>query len=134
MKGMAIEFIFKMFLYVVVILVVISLIIHFREEILTTLNLCDYVPGGCQKREECTPIQSTETSITEIVLKKYCDLCWLKTGEKNYPKDCICYIVKGSFSPSTFTLSDYCDLRCNKEATSVIFTYNQLLKKVLIEC
>jgi len=134
MKGMALEMVFQMFLYIVVILVVIGIIINFRESILSALKLCDYIPGGCPQKEECTAIQSTEVSITESVLKKYCDFCWSKTGAKDFSKDCLCYVVSGSFSPDSYILSDYCNLKCDKSVTSVIFTYSHLLKKVLIEC
>jgi len=134
MKGMALEFVFQMFLYIVVIMVVIGIIIQFRGTILSALNLCDYVPGGCPQKEECTAIHATETSITESVLRKYCDMCWSKTGAKEYSKNCICYIVSGSFSPDSYELNEYCKIECDKEVTSVILTYDYLLKKVSIEC
>ncbi|MEM5879557.1 MAG: hypothetical protein QXU74_03640 [Candidatus Aenigmatarchaeota archaeon] len=134
MKGFALEFVFKMFLYIVVILVVISLIIHFKDEILSSLHLCDYLPGGCPSKQECSTIQASEAILTESVIEKYCSFCWQKTGLKDYAKDCICYVVSGTFSPAQFTLSDHCSLKCNKEATSLIFSYNHLLKKVFIEC
>ncbi|MEM5829288.1 MAG: hypothetical protein QW040_00430 [Candidatus Aenigmatarchaeota archaeon] len=133
MKGLALEFIFKLFLYLVVVLVIISLIIHFRDEILSYFHLCEYLPGGCATKE-CTTIQASEKSLTESVIEKYCGFCWQKTGAKNYKDDCICYVVSGDFSPTQFTLSDYCILKCNKMATSLIFSYSHLMKKIFIEC
>lgn len=133
MKGMALEFVFKMFIYIVVVLVVIGIILQFRSEIISALNLCKYVPGGCPEKEECKTIHSTEPSITETTLNKYCDLCWSKTGARGYTKDCICYIITGSFSPFSYS-NEHCELKCNIQATSLIITYNHLLKKILIEC
>lgn len=133
MAEMALETVFQMFIYIVVIMVVIGIIIYFRENILSALNLCDYIPGGCPQREECSVIHSTETSITETVLNKYCSFCWGKTGAKNYGKDCICYVVSGTFSPMSY-VNEHCELKCSREATSLVFTYNQLFGKIFIEC
>jgi len=133
MKGLALEFVFKMFLYVVVVMVVISLIVFFRNSIISALNLCQYLPFTCPQKEECSTLQVTENQITANILDKYCSLCWLKTGEKDYKKDCLCYVVKGSFSPFSYS-NQNCELKCSNEATSLIFTYNSLFKKIIIEC
>jgi hypothetical protein len=134
MKGQVVlEYPFQMFLYIVVILVVISLIITFRTQILTYLKLCDYLPQGCQSQQECSTFQTKETTIDTSVLTKYCNLCWDKTGKIDYGKDCLCYIVSGSYSPITFTNKN-CELKCDKQATAVFFAYDNLLKEISIKC
>lgn len=134
MKGaMELEYPFQMFLYIVVILVVISLIVTFRTQILTYLKLCDYLPQGCQSQLECSTSQTKVTTIDANVLTKYCNLCWDKTGGIKYEKDCLCYIVSGNYSPTAFSNKN-CKLDCNKQATSVIITYDWLLQKIDIKC
>jgi hypothetical protein len=133
MKGLALEFVFKMFLYIVVIMVVVGLIVFFRDSIISALNLCQYLPSGCPQKEECSTVQATEAQITASILDKYCNLCWSKTGAKDYQKDCLCYIVKGSFSSFPYS-NQNCELKCSNQATSLIFTYSSLFKKIIIEC
>ena len=113
-------------------MVVISLIVFFRNSIISALNLCQYLPSGCPQ-EECSTIQTNEDQITASILDKYCDLCWSKTGAKDYKKDCLCYVVKGNFSPFTYS-NQNCELKCSNQATSLIFTYSSLFKKITIEC
>lgn len=133
MKGqMVLEYPFNILLYTVVIVILIAMIITFRNRILTSLNLCQYTPQGCQP-QQCSAIQATETVINEAVLTKYCNLCWQKTGNVNYKSDCLCYAVSGSFFPVAFS-NQNCQLTCNKDATSVLFSYDSLLKKVYITC
>jgi len=129
---MPLETIFKFFLYVVVIMVVIGLILHFRSSIIRALDLCGLFPSYCEERS-CETIISEETEITPEVLRKYCRLCWSKTGEKDYDKDCICYVVKGKFIPTSFK-EENCELLCDREVNSLTFTYDHLFKKVRIEC
>jgi hypothetical protein len=134
MKGeMELEYPFQILILIVVIVVVISLIITFRSQILTYLKLCDFLPQGCQSQKECFTDQKKETTIDANVLTKYCNSCWEKTGAKDYDKDCLCFIVSGSYSPTTFTNKN-CELRCSKQSTSVLFTYDYLLKEIYIEC
>jgi hypothetical protein len=133
MKGqMVLEYPFNIFLYAIVIIVVIGLIISFRNQIISSLNLCQFIPQGCQQ-QECSTIEATETAIDEDVLRKYCDLCWSKTGKMEYKKDCLCYVVRGSYSPVAFAYEN-CELDCSKDATSVLFAYDSLLKKIYIKC
>ena len=129
---MELEFVFKMFIYVVVILVVISLITVFRKEILNSLNLCQIFPQGCQSGE-CKTSEVSEAIIDSNALKKYCDSCWGKTGSKKYGENCLCFILKGNFTPLTFS-SQNCLLDCSKQATAVLINYDYLLGKVFIKC
>ena len=134
MKGqMVLEYPFKIFIYIVVVLVVISLIITFMNQILTSLNLCQFTPQGCQQQQECSTIEAAEIAINEAVLRKYCSFCWDKTGKIDYGKDCLCYVVSGSYSPIAFTYEN-CELNCSKQATSLLFAYDGLLKKIYIKC
>lgn len=133
MKGeMELEFVFKMLLYVVVIVVVISLLTVFRKDILTALNLCKVFPQGCQAGE-CKTSEVSQSVIDSSALKRYCDLCWGSTGSKNYGENCLCFILKGSYSPVEFA-SQNCILNCNKQASAVLFQYDNLLGKVFIKC
>jgi hypothetical protein len=134
MKGqMVLEYPFNIMLYVVVILVVIGIIIAFKDQIITSFNLCQFTPQGCGSPQQCSTNQASEPTIDSAVLKKYCDLCWRTTGYVNYNKDCLCYVVSGSFSPVAFT-NDNCELNCNKQANSLMFSYDRFLKKVYIKC
>jgi hypothetical protein len=114
-------------------MVVVSLIIYFRDSIISSLNLCQYLPLGCPKKEECSTLQATEGQITETILDKYCGLCWSRTGAKDLKIDCLCYVVKGDFSPFTYS-NQNCELKCSGKTKSLIFAYNSLLKKITIEC
>jgi len=129
---MPLETIFKFFLYLVVILVVIGLILHFRSSIIKALDLCGIFPSYCEE-EKCETIVSEEVEITSSTLRKYCKLCWSRTGEKGYDRDCICYVVKGRFVPTSFE-EENCELLCDREVNSLTFTYDHLFKKVRIEC
>lgn len=132
MKGLALEYVFKMFLYLVVVLVVLGLIINFRNQIIEALNLCQYVPG-CKREEKCETILVKEVMVNENILNKYCNFCWGKTGLKDYKENCLCYVVKGSFSPFAFNNPD-CELKCTSDSDILFFKYDSLFKKIFIEC
>jgi hypothetical protein len=135
MRGaMELEYIFQMVLYIVVILVVVGIIVAVRPQIIDSLKLCQYLPKGCGEVKKCSSLQSSESMITETSLNKYCKLCWDKTGAKDSTEDCLCYVVSGTYSPATANLPDYCELKCEKEATSLLFSYSQLFKKITITC
>jgi hypothetical protein len=135
MAEMALETVFRFFLYVVVVLVVIGLIVNFRDQIVQSLGLCNYLPSGCPQ-QECITQQPSESVIDANVLNKYCKFCWDKTGEKDYKKDCLCYVIKGEYASVDQTvLPEYCKLKCeNPTATSVLVVYDSLLKTINIEC
>jgi len=131
MKGdMVLEYPFKMFLYMVVFLVVVGLILTLSR---THIDFCKFTPQGCENEERCATHESTETVITEAILRKYCDSCWAKTGKIDYKEDCLCYVVTGDYSPISFTYSN-CELNCIKNATAIKFSYDSLLKKIQIKC
>lgn len=133
MKGqIALEYVFQMLIIVVVILVVVSLIIVFRNQILNYLKICDLLPQFCRS-QECYTSEMSEQTIDADALNRYCNSCWDKTGKNHYEKDCLCYIVKGSYSPTMF-YNKNCDLKCNKTSSSLVFYYDRISKSISITC
>jgi hypothetical protein len=126
---MALEYPFKMLLYLVVIIVVIGIILAFRKEI-SSINFCWI--WGCQPKA-CETVRVNENLIDQQVLDKYCNLCWQKTGAAELKEDCICYIVNGSFTPFTYS-SEHCELKCTSASQFITFTYSHLFNNVSIEC
>jgi len=130
MKGfMALEYPFKVLLYLAVIIVVIGIVLFFRKQI-SSINFCWI--WGCQQKA-CETVRVNENIIDQQVLDKYCNLCWQKTGSVDLKEDCICYIVNGSFSPIAYS-SEHCNLRCTSNSQFLTFTYSHLFNKVYIEC
>ena len=134
MKGeMELEYPFKVFLYVVVILVVVSLVITFKQQIASTINFCQHLPQFCQEDSECSTVQVKREVISEAVIREYCNSCWDKTGKKEYGESCMCYIVAGEYSTVNFE-SENCELRCSKSSGFLSFTYDKYFKEVFIDC
>ena len=134
MKGaMELEYPFKVFLYIVVIVVVIGLVITLKDKIYSNINFCYYLPQFCRQNGECSTVQATREVISEATLKEYCNSCWDKTGKKDYKESCMCYIVTGNYSPISFE-SENCELKCSKSSGFLTFTYDKYLKKVFIDC
>lgn len=131
---MALEEVFKIVIFVVVALIVIGLVINFRDQIVQGLKLCDWSPSSCAKQEECSTNQADEINIDDSVLNRYCDSCWSKSGKVDLDQDCLCYIVKGTFTPLITNLPSYCQLTCNKNTTSILVYYDSVLKIVSIGC
>ncbi len=132
MAEMALEYIFKIFIYIVAVLVIIGIILNFQH-IASMFKLpCLFPP--CEEIK-CETSIINEEEINEAVLKKYCDLCWSKTGEKRYDKDCVCYLIKGSLNlPASFS-HPHCNLKCsNPSASSVFIEYKLLENNVTIDC
>ena len=134
MKGaMELEYPFKVFLYIVVILVVVSLVVKFKEKISSAISFCEHLPQFCQQDSACSTVQATRGVISEATLKEYCNSCWDKTGKKDYKESCMCYIVTGNYSPVSFE-SENCELNCSKSSGFLTFTYDKYFKKVFIDC
>lgn len=129
---MELELPIKIFILIVAALVVIGIIITFRDRI-TDITFPCFGPNCEEKSETVEPITVDESQITQTVLEKYCNLCWQKTGAADYKKDTVCYIVKGSFSPISFS-HEHCQLKCKNTATSVFVDYKYLDKNIIIEC
>ena len=96
------------------------------------LKLPCFFPG-CEGPKECETFRVDESVIDANVLKKYCDLCWERTGKLNYPQDCLCYVIKGSFSPISFSHPN-CELKCSSPATAVFIEYRIVDGNITIEC
>jgi hypothetical protein len=129
----ALEFPFKTILYIVVAVVIIGFIITFRDQIIVFLKVCDLVPQACSSQSKCFTNEFTEKTLDQSTLEKYCDGCWEKGGRGTAKEDCLCFIVKGNYSPTVFT-NENCELSCDKEAASLLVEYDYLFKKVYIKC
>jgi hypothetical protein len=126
---MALEYPFKILLYVVVIVVVISIILLLRKEV-ASLNFCWI--WKCEEKE-CKTVRASENFIGKAVIDKYCNLCWQKSGEIELKEDCLCYVVSGSFTPLNY-VSEHCELKCNSNSQFLTFTYSSIFKKIFVEC
>lgn len=100
------------------------------------LNICFL---DCEKRQPCKvePVTVRDDRIDSSDLEKYCQLCWKKNNEGRCKENSLCYVLNGDFSPGVAIrrpYSDYCRLECNRAVTSVQFTYDGTLGKVMVEC
>ena len=86
MKGLALEYVVKLVILLVVALVVINLILYFSNEIKPIIHPMD-------KGEVKTEIIEAKSFSTSQVAT-YVRACWEKTGP-TYDKDEVCYILKG---------------------------------------
>ena len=132
MTEMAMEYVFKIFIFIVAALVIIGIILNFQT-IASMIKLpCLFPP--CEDAKKCETTPAYESSINDDILKKYCDLCWGKTGQVNYDKDCLCYVINGTLTTNSFS-SPNCNLRCsNPAATTIYFYYKLLERNVSVEC
>jgi hypothetical protein len=134
MKGqVSLEYPFKMLIYTVVFLVVVGLVVIFREQIVNGLKICQLLPYICKEQNQCSTIEVRQATISETIMKNYCNSCWEKTGKKDSTKDCLCYIVKGIYYPIGFQ-QENCELKCDKETDTLLFMYDGIRKKVYINC
>jgi len=125
---LALEYIAKFFIILVVIVVVVSLLLKFYS----SAKLCFF---DCEKKVSCD-VKATVASVDTITvdtIQKYCILCFEKSRECK--KNVLCYVINGNFIPSYFQgLDARCEVTCNKQATSLLFEYDWIKNKVLIEC
>lgn len=122
---MVLEYPFKVFILIVVVLVIISIMWQFRDKI---MNICLFPP--CNGEEECNvqPVITTESEFTKEVLDKYCSLCWIKNGAGKCRGDSICYVLNlnESFIPDNWNLikeHEYCIVTCENETSSLFVQY-----------
>jgi len=124
--AMVLEYPFKIFILIVVVLVIISIMWQFRDRI---MNMCLFPP--CDE-EECDvqPVIATESNFTKQVLDKYCNLCWMKNGAGACVGDSVCYILnlENDFDPNVpwnmLKEYDYCIINCNNIVTSLYVQYH----------
>ena len=129
--ALELEYPIQILILIVTALVVVGIILNLQHTAINFKFPC-FIPP-CESQTEVKMSIASEKVITEDVLKKYCNLCWGKTGAMGYKKDVVCYIVKGSYSPIIFD-SENCKLKCFDTVTSVFVSYHFLDKQVTIEC
>lgn len=128
------ETVFKYMLYTIVALVIISILVVFKDKI---LRFCLIPP--CEK-----DLCDVKTSIAsepsfQGTVEKYCDFCYQKANQCK--QDVICYIVSyNSFVPNINQNlfipgnSGICRYDCDKQTSTLYFTYSYLSNKVIVGC
>ncbi|MCX8178772.1 MAG: hypothetical protein N3D75_03015 [Candidatus Aenigmarchaeota archaeon] len=125
------ETVFKYLLYTFVVLVIIGILVVFKDKI---LRLCLIPP--CEKDLcDVKTVAVSEPSFQGTV-EKYCDFCYQKANQCK--QDVICYIVSyDSPVQSTFYIpsnTGICNYQCNKETSTLYFTYSYLSNMVIVGC
>lgn len=129
---LALEYIAKFLIYLVVTLVIVGMIIRF----FVGKRICFF---DCEEPEMCDvkTLVIDERWINPETLDKYCYLCWEKNEFGKCEKNVLCYVIKGNFYTNQSYVPrdvEHCELRCNRNATSLLFLYDHLRGKVFIEC
>lgn len=130
---MALEYMAKFFIYLIVIIVIVGLMIRF----FMGKKICFFDCVEDEKLCEVKTLVIDEYEITSETLNKYCYLCWEKNNLGECKENVLCYVINGNFYASqSYVLSDpeHCELRCDRDATSLLFLYDYLRGKVFIEC
>jgi hypothetical protein len=131
---MELEYVFKMLLYLFVVVVLIGIIIVFKSKF---MNFCLLPP--CEKEKECdvSPVK-VSGQLTENVIDKYSSLCMDKS--KDCKQDVFCYIIAldnsgnpTSLQPSCLS-TNKCEIACDKDVNMVYVTYKWMRDKVQIGC
>ena len=125
---MVLEYPVQIFILLIAALVIIALLINYYVQ---TGKICLIPP--CTQTIEIKTESVAESPITANTIKKYCNICWEKSGEGGYKSDAVCYVVSGDYNPIAVTES-HCLLQCNKAATSLIFKYDWVNKIVQVNC
>lgn len=134
--SMILEYPVNIFILTVVVIVVIGIMFHFRDQIMT---ICLFPP--CEEDTKCDVkiAAVTETNVNSVVLEKYCKMCWYKNRKGECKVDSICYAVNIPNSDLTgITLgsevSGYCNRVCSRSVTSFFVEYSFIDKKISITC
>ena len=129
---LALEYVAKFLIYLIVIVVVVGVIWKF----FVSTKVCFI---NCEKPTEQCDIETKvvyEERVTNQIIDKYCSLCWQSVQACR--KNVLCYVVNLNvgFDPKIGITSgyDYCEVKCNKQATSLLFEYDWAQRKVLVEC
>ena len=130
--AMVLEYPMKLFILIVVVLVVVGIMIKYKDKI---MDLSFFDKDEEEKCEVKTEVVS-EAALNTAVLEKYCDLCYLKNEQGECKDDALCYVINTNLiNPSTITINkDYCSITCNKEVTSVNVQYKWFTGTVEIAC
>ncbi|MDI6825838.1 MAG: hypothetical protein QMD36_01425 [Candidatus Aenigmarchaeota archaeon] len=133
---MVLEYPMNILILTVVVLVIIGIMFHFREQI---MNICLFPP--CEEEIRCNikPAVVTESVVDINVIEKYCKMCWGKNRNGECGEDALCYVVNiPSSNPSSIALSPevsrYCSITCSRDVTSFFVQYNFLDKKIYVAC
>lgn len=126
---MVLEYPFKIFILIVVVLVIISIMWQFRDKI---MEICFFPP--CDGGKECNvqTVISKETEFTVDELNKYCNLCWEKNGAGNCIEDSVCYVLdleedfnhKIPWNSLPTKKYNYCFVTCNNTVSSLYVEYH----------
>lgn len=131
--GMALEYPFKVLLFIAVILILITIMWNFRDKI---QNLCLF---DCDDDEKCDvkTVPSSEEYVDQDLINKYCEICWNKNKKGGCTENVLCYAVHSEYGLDTEEdrLLDYCEHSCsNMNAKTIFFQYDSLRKRVFITC
>ena len=133
MAGMALEYIFKILILTVVVLVLITFVYSIVRKSEERFNFC--LPPFCkQQPSSCETKLINKNSIDGNLLKKYLNLC-LETG-RNLKKDCLCYTVKLTvpFNTTKATFSNSVVDECKKTSNVFLIEYKFGEDKVHLLC
>ncbi len=143
--GFELETVFKFLLYLIVVLILVAIMVQFKDKI---LNLC-LLPSSCEKEnriEKCgiTPTTSTESTVTKEVLEKYCNLCWEKNKRGECKEMSMCYVISlekasnpttvAKKTPLSSEVSKRCSILCSRDATSLFVQYDWINENITIGC
>ena len=135
--SMVLEYPFRIFILIVVVIIIIGIMWQFRDRI---MEICLFPP--CDE-EECNiqPVISDENRFTEEVLDKYCSQCWIKNGEGKCKGDSVCDVLNlgeefDFDSPTAPWLNkhDYCIVTCKDVTSTVYVQYLSLERMIEIAC
>ena len=129
---MVLEYPFKLFILIVVVIVIVGIMYQFRDWI---MDICLFPP--CNGGEKCNvqPVISTESEFSKGVLDKYCRSCWIKNGGGTCIGNSDCYLLNledEDFDPDDWKLvykfnegegSFSCFITCENKASSLYVKY-----------
>ena len=122
---LALEYLAKLFIYLIVVIVIVGLMVNF----FMGKKICLF---NCKEEKETCDIKTLvvdEGEITSEIIDKYCYLCWKKNNFGNCKENALCYVVNGNFYAfQYYPLSDpeHCEITCGKDSTSIPVSYTHL--------
>lgn len=130
---LVLEYPFRLFLYIIVILVLIGIMWRFREKV---FGICLFPPCDVEKECEVNTTITTESYFDADILEKYCKLCWEKNRKGECKQDALCYIINVDIpqEPDPVFSLEYCSVSCSKDVTSVFVQYKSLTNETIITC
>ena len=132
--AMVLEYPFKVFLYIIVILILVGIMWGFRDKI---FGICLF---GCEPDDErcdTRTVASSEDYVDQAQIDNYCQLCWEKNNFGNCTDNVLCYTISSDYGVRTGAVStlEYCELSCSvSDAHTVFVQYDYLRQKVTLTC